>query len=146
MRYINKIIVHSTATPAGRDYSAAGIRSWHTAPVEAGGRGWRDIAYHYVVRLDGTVEPGRPVSQPGAHCFRHNAHSIGVVYVGGTDAAGNACDTRTPAQKAAMLKLLTNLTRMYRCHIFGHRDLAATACPSFDAKTEYAGLYNQIVR
>lgn len=137
-RYINDIIVHSTATPSGRDVTAKDVDTWHKA------RGWRGIGYHYLVRLDGTVERGRAISQPGSHCRGHNAHSIGVVYAGGTDAAGHAQDTRTEAQKAALLKLLASLVKMYHCQVHGHRDYAATDCPSFDAQTEYAGLYKQL--
>ena len=140
MRYINDIIVHCTATPPGMDADAATIRTWHKA------RGWKDIAYHYVVKLDGTIERGRAISQPGAHCYGHNSHSIGVVYVGGLDENGQPADTRTPEQKVALLKLLVNLTRMYRCKIHGHHYYnQGKACPCFDAYEEYKGLYIQIV-
>ena len=139
MRYINSIIVHCSATPEGADYSASDIRAWHRS------RGWRDIGYHYVIKLDGTIERGRPISQPGAHCYGHNAHSIGVCYIGGIK-DDHSADTRTMAQKQSLLKLITKLTQMYRCHTFGHRDFnQAKDCPCFDAAKEYAGLYNQIV-
>lgn len=145
MRYINDIIVHCTDTPWDMDATAADIKAWHTLPPPKG-NGWRDIGYHYVVRLDGTVERGRAISQPGAHCYGHNAHSVGVVYVGGRDESGRTADTRTAAQKASLLKLLANLTRMYRCRIHSHHDYdAGKACPCFDATGEYAGLYKQLV-
>ena len=52
-----------------------------------------------------------------------------------------AKDTRTPAQKAALLKLLKELKRKYpNAKIYGHRDFANKPCPSFDAKTEYSSL------
>ena len=47
MREIDKIIVHCSATPEGRDVSAATIDDWHKQ------RGWSGIGYHYVVGLDG---------------------------------------------------------------------------------------------
>ena len=135
-RYINDIIVHCTATRAGQDFSASDIAAWHKE------RGWRSIGYHYVVRLDGTVERGRAISQPGAHCKGHNAHSVGVAYVGGLDAEGKPADTRTEAQRQALLKLLVNLTRIYRCRIHGHHDYnQGKSCPCFDATLEYAPLY-----
>lgn len=137
-RYINDIIIHSTATPEGRDHCAADIKAWHIQ------RGFRTIGYHYVIRLDGSIERGRPISQAGAHCYGHNAHSIGIVYVGGTDREGNPKDTRTAAQRASMLRLVTKLIRMYRCKVHGHRDYAATACPSFDVDKEYGGIFDQI--
>lgn len=140
MRYINDIIVHCTDTPSGMDVGVAEVRAWHLE------RGWKNIGYHYLVRLDGTVERGRPISQPGAHCLGHNAHSIGVCYVGGRDENHKTADTRTKEQKAALLKLLTNLTFMYRCKIHGHRDYDhGKDCPCFDASEEYKGLFEQIV-
>ena len=82
MRTINEIIVHCTATEAGQDFKAADIKRWHTATPPKG-NGWKDIGYHYVVDLDGTIEAGRPIDQVGAHCKNHNNNTIGVVYVGG---------------------------------------------------------------
>lgn len=136
MRKINEIIVHCTATPEGKNFKAADIDRWHKQ------RGWDEIGYHHVVDLDGTVEPGRPESKQGAHCLGHNANSIGVVYVGGLASDGKTPkDTRTPQQKAALVKLLTELKQRYPgATIHGHRDFAAKACPSFDATTEYKNI------
>ncbi len=135
VRDIDEIIVHCTATPAGRNVTVADIDRWHRH------RGFRCIGYHYVVMLDGRVEAGRPVEEIGAHCSGHNARSIGVVYVGGLDRDGKPCDTRTPAQRRALVELITGLTKDYpRARVHGHRDFAAKACPCFDATMEYAGL------
>ena len=135
MREIDKIIVHCTATPAGRDHTAAEIGNWHRA------RGFDGIGYHYLVRTDGTVEPGREESRAGAHCRGYNARSIGVAYVGGIGSGGLPADTRTPAQRAALLRLLAALRARYpAAKIHGHRDFAAKACPCFDATLEYASL------
>ncbi len=136
MRKINEIIVHCTATAEGKNFHAADIDRWHKQ------KGWSGIGYHYVVDLDGTVEPGREESKVGAHCTGHNANSIGVVYVGGVATDGKtAKDTRTPLQKAALLKLLTELKHRYpNAAIHGHRDFAAKACPSFDATAEYKNI------
>lgn len=135
-RYINEIIVHCTATPAGKDYTVDDIRRWHLQ------RGFSDIGYHYVVYRDGTVHEGRSVDIAGAHCEGHNTRSIGVCYVGGVQRNGKTpSDTRTNAQRAAMLNLLFELREAYpNAKIHGHRDYAAKACPSFDATTEYKAL------
>lgn len=136
MRKINKIIVHCADTPEGRDVRAAEIKSWHTKE-----RGWNDIGYHYVIDLDGTIEPGRPIEVAGAHCTGHNADSIGICYVGGCDAKMQPKDTRTEEQKASLITLLKYLVAKYPgAKIYGHRDFSSKACPSFDAKTEYAGM------
>lgn len=132
-RTITEIIVHCTATVEGKAYTVDDIRRWHKA------QGWSDIGYHYVVYLDGTVHDGRSVDISGAHCTGHNAHSIGVVYVGGLAKDGKTPkDTRTERQKAALLSLLMELRKLYpKAAIHGHRDFANKACPSFDAKKEY---------
>lgn len=132
-RTINEIIVHCTATPEGKECTVSEIRRWHIL------RGFRDIGYHYVIHLDGTMETGRDVDLIGAHCTNHNAHSIGVVYVGGCGKDGKTPkDTRTDEQKAALANLLIDLRKLYpQAKIHGHRDFANKACPSFDATKEY---------
>lgn len=136
MRKINEIIVHCAATPEGKNFKAADIDRWHRE------RKMKCIGYHYVVDLDGTVEPGRPESEIGAHCLGHNQYSIGVCYVGGLAADGKTPkDTRTAAQKEALLALLNKLRAKYpNASIHGHRDFAAKACPSFDATREYKNI------
>lgn len=144
-RYINDIIIHCSDSPWRRDDKAADIRQWHTAEPPKG-RGWADIGYHYVIDLDGTVERGRPISRSGAHCLGHNAHSIGICYVGGRDKDGQPADTRTLLQRAAMLKLVTNLIAMYRCDVHGHCDYdKGKTCPNFDATSEYGGIFGQLL-
>lgn len=134
MRTINEIIIHCAATPEGRNFTVADIDRWHR------NRGFRCIGYHYVVYRDGTIVVGRPENEVGAHAKGHNAHSIGVCYIGGCAPDGRtAKDTRTPAQKRSLLSLLTRLRGKYpRAVIHSHRDFAAKACPSFDATAEYS--------
>lgn len=134
-RKVDMIVIHCTATPAGRDVTVGDIDLWHRR------RGFRMVGYHYVVRLDGTVERGRREAETGAHCRGRNARSIGVAYVGGIEAGGRPVDTRTPSQREALLKLLRELKRRYPdAVICGHRDFAAKACPCFDAAAEYGDL------
>ena len=64
-----------------------------------------------------------------------------MCYVGGADSNGDPKDTRTETQKEALAKLLSEiLDRHDEAVIYGHRDFSEKACPSFDAKTEYAAL------
>tara|TARA_X000001382_G_scaffold47933_1_gene32436 strand:- start:238 stop:645 length:408 start_codon:yes stop_codon:yes gene_type:complete len=132
MREIEKIIVHCSATPEGRDVSTEEIRQWHLD------RGWSDIGYHFVIELDGTVGDGRPVEIAGAHAQGHNSDSIGVCYVGGVDSDMEPKDTRTEEQKESMDDLIRDLLDEYpHAVVIGHRDVSEKACPSFDAKEEY---------
>ena len=128
MRKITKIIVHCTATPEGRAVSVAQVDAWHKE------RGFRCIGYHYLVGLDGTVTAGRPEQEMGAHCLGHNYESIGVCYVGGLGrVTGEPKDTRTPAQRSALRRLVEQLRDRYPgTTVHGHREFAAKACPCFD--------------
>ena len=138
MRQINKIIVHCSATPEGRDVSVDTIRKWHVED-----NGWSDIGYHWVIPLSGSIEKGRHESRSGAHAKGYNKNSIGVCYVGGVDSEMKAKDTRTDAQKETLRCLLEDLRERYQqAEIIGHRDLpnVSKSCPSFDAKSEYSDI------
>ena len=135
MRKINEIIVHCTATFPEQVVTVADVTRWHQK------LGWKTIGYHYLVTLAGEVQKGRPIEEAGAHCKGHNANSIGVCYVGGLDTEGRPTDTRTPAQRQALVTLLKQLREQFpNAKIHGHRDFAKKACPCFDATTEYAQL------
>ena len=140
-RTITEIIVHCTATPEGKDYTVDDIRKWHTTKPPQG-RGWSDIGYHYVIDRKGHILTGRDVDIIGAHCDGHNAHSIGVVYIGGVSALnGKPKDTRTLAQKAGLIRCLTELKSMYpQAKIYGHCDFSSKECPCFNAKQEYVSI------
>ena len=136
MRAINKIILHCSATPGGRHTTVEDIRLWHKQ------RGFRDIGYHYVIYLDGTIHNGRPIKQIGAHTKGHNTGSIGVCYVGGI-AKNNfkPKDTRTPEQIEALDCLLNELMGTYSgATLHGHNEFAPKSCPSFDVQKEYKHL------
>lgn len=140
-RNIKEIIVHCSATPEGEDYTTADIKRMHLA------RGFSDIGYHYVIYRDGSIHTGRSEAISGAHCTGHNTISIGICYIGGCPARTDSKwmnkgkDTRTAAQKASLIKLLKELKVKYpKATIHGHREFANKACPSFDAKKEYANI------
>ena len=130
MRKIDKIILHCSATPEGRDFTIKDIRNWHLA------RGFSDIGYHFVIYRDGSVHRGRAIDFAGAHTTGQNKHSIGICYIGGCASDGKLPkDTRTPEQRFALFKLVYELMQQYNIPInkvFGHREFANKACPSFD--------------
>ena len=143
MRTITLIIVHCSAVRPDQTSSAAQIDTWHRKDNH-----WKfGIGYHYVIRRDGTIEPGRPEWMVGAHCHvkgqNHNLYSLGVCYEGGLDIRGQPADTRTEAQKAAMRTLLEELHARYpRAVIVGHHDLNPEKdCPCIEnVVKEYADL------
>jgi len=130
-RNINRLVIHCSATPEYRWVDSREIKAWHMA------NGWKNIGYHYVILLDGTVEKGRPESVQGAHVKGYNSMSIGICYVGGIDNNGKPKDTRTNAQMEAMENLIYDLLEKYpKAKIMGHNEFPGVkkACPSFDVR------------
>lgn len=145
---IDTIMVHCTATPPRREVSRAELDAWHKAerfePYIDPKTGKATYAgYHLLVHLDGTYERLRPDDQRGQHCPQGdmNNRAVAICYVGGVDNNNKPCDTRTEAQKRTLLTLVRTMRARYpEAQIVGHRDYAAKACPSFDAKAEYRGV------
>ena len=143
MRKINEIIIHCTASRPDQDITAKQVHKFHLS------RGWKGIGYHFLIRLDGTIEAGRPLELAGAHTEYHNQHTIGICYAGGIvveNGKNKSCDTRTPAQITAMYNLVRTLVHCYPTivKISGHRDYNATACPCFDVHGEFDELLRHL--
>ena len=131
MRKISEIIIHCSATPAGRAHTVQDLDRWHRQ------QGLKKIGYHYVIYLDGSVHTGRPVDEAGAHCAGHNQNSIGVCYIGGYDEYFQPCDTRTPEQRDSLRLLVEKLQQQYPgATVHGHSEFAEKACPCFNVHTE----------
>lgn len=138
------LVLHCTATPEGREVSAAEIRRWHLSPVAAGGRGWKQVGYTDMIHLDGTVERLVDNNEDanvdpweitnGAKGY--NSVSRHVVYSGGVAKDGKTPkDTRTAAQKTAMADYVKDFHRRFPdVKIIGHNEVVAKACPSFDVQ------------
>ncbi len=132
MRIINKIILHCSATPEGRDVDMEELREWHKA------RGFSDVGYHYVIHINGLMEVGRPIGKIGAHCKGYNKDSIGICYIGGLDKDGKPKDTRTEEQKQGLFYLVSELKKQFMAAtIHGHNEFSDKACPCFDVSKEY---------
>ena len=132
MRAINEIIIHCTATKAGRELTIDELRAWHKQ------KGFKDVGYHYVVMPDGEIKNCRPITMCGAHCKGHNANSIGLAYVGGLDANGKPADTRTQQQRDALKVAVQVLRDVFGdVPVRGHNEYANKACPCFDVHKEF---------
>lgn len=156
MAKLQYLVLHCTATPEGREVSAADIRRWHTSAPPRG-RGWKQVGYTDMIHLDGKVE--RLVNNNedanvdpweitnGAKGY--NGISRHIVYVGGLEATTNsrgqivtkldsnghsiAKDTRTAAQLRAMAAYVKDFHKKFPdVKIIGHNQVAAKDCPSFN--------------
>ena len=124
------IAIHASATKPSMDIGAGEITEWHRA------RGWDTIGYHFVIRRDGTLEPGRDIDRVGAHVQGYNSSSIGICMVGGIDARSRSEDNYTDPQWKALETLVTDVLKRYPdAKVQGHRDFPNVHkdCPCFDA-------------
>ena len=85
-------VIHHTASP---DWGVERIRKIH---VEE--NGWDDIGYHFVIRKNGTVETGRPLTKKGAHAKGRNEY-VGIALTGN--------DSFTQEQVDSLVGLLKKL-------------------------------------
>ena len=138
------LVIHCTATPEGREVSAAEIRRWHTAPVSQGGRGWKQVGYTDMVHLDGRIERLADNNEDANvdpwevtnGAAGYNSVSRHIVYVGGCDNHLASKDTRTEAQREALKRYVEDFhARFPQVKIVGHHELnPGKACPSFDVE------------
>ena len=97
------VVLHHSAS---RDVPANEIDRWHKE------RGWNGIGYHFVVRQNGDIEPGRELDKQGAHDKGRNKTHIGVCLAG-------KINQRPPTieQLASLQKLLRGLMERFDIEI-----------------------------
>ena len=145
MAEMKYLVIHCTATPEGREVTAADIRHWHCDPVANGGRGWKQVGYTDLFHLNGDwerlvdnnedaqVDPWEVTNGAAGY----NQASRHIVYAGGVAKDGKTPkDTRTWEQKAALAAYVRDFhSRFPQVRIVGHHELnPQKACPSFDVQ------------
>jgi N-acetylmuramoyl-L-alanine amidase len=146
MRQINKIVIHCAATPNFQHFTTADIDKWHKQrgffrqnPV--GNPALKSIGYHFVIYLDGSVHPGRDISEIGAHAAGANANSIGICMIG--------TDDFTVGQWDALKTLVRKLRKEHGpASVIGHRDIPGVkkTCPGFDVAKWFKAVQNEEVK
>ena len=133
MRDIKWFIVHCAYTPITMDVDAARVDKWHKK------NGWSGIGYNYFIKLDGTVEKGRSLTEFGAHTIGRgaNKYSIGVCFAGGME-NNKPKDTIKVDQMFSILRLFREAQELFpNIKIAGHNQFDKKPCPCFDMR-EYA--------
>lgn len=138
------LVIHCTATPAGREVSSTDIRRWHTSPAPTG-RGWKQVGYTDMIHLDGTIERLVPNDEDAyVDGFEITNGVAGmnslcrhIVYVGGLSSDGKkAVDTRTAQQMESLKRYVLDFHRRFpKVKIVGHNQLSYKECPSFDVSS-----------
>lgn len=131
MRRINNLVVHCSATP--KNTTIESIRRYWREVL-----GWKNPGYHCIITATGDAVELLSADKVANGVAGHNANSMHVCYIG-----GQHTDDRTPQQKEALLKVLTEWKKIWpEARILGHRDFpnVTKACPQFDAIKEYSHL------
>jgi len=124
-----KVYIHHTA---GSERGAAGMRriqADHMRPEAQGGRGFRDIAYSFVIDGDdGVIYEGRGAGVRGGHVLGAENNHHGVCVMGNFEH-----ETLTDAARRSLAGLLRHGRDRgwWQTTVVGHRDApgASTACP-----------------
>ena len=133
--------------------------------------GWKSPGYHVVIDLDGTKHYLQDFDKPTNGVKSYNGQCLHISYIGGVDPDNysKAKDTRTKAQKIAMLEVAIEMIMYLKKNgkdvarelmILGHRDFSVDQnkdgiiaswerikeCPSFDAipEFEWIGATNKV--
>ena len=136
---VKLLIIHCSATRCNKPFSVDSL-------IATGEARFGQPSYHYYIRRNGAIVPILPENVRGAHARHYNSCSLGICYEGGLDEKGRAADTRTPAQRAALIALLRSLKLDYpNAEILGHCELEGVhkACPSFSC-SEYRDYFKNL--
>ena len=135
LKNVNKILIHCTATNDPRENTMKAIRNLHmlpkTTPVMwAGkvteGKGFDEVAYHFLVLPKGTSEVGRDLKYQGAHCYGQNEESVSIC-VAGLDSFGLA----QFRELFSLLDMLKDMFDLKDSDIYGHYHFSSKPCPNF---------------
>lgn len=145
MKKLEFLVIHCTATPAGREVTSDDIRRWHMSPPPQG-RGWSQVGYTRLYHINGGVEQLVANNEDGFvdtweitnGVAGRNSICQHIVYAGGmTTDNKRPFDSRSFAQKEAMKRDVLLLHRNFpEVRIVGHNYFdKGKACPSFDVQS-----------
>ena len=127
---IERLTVHHTARVLSDNRNAPAAIRGHQR-FHQRDRGWADIAYHFIIDLDGNVYECRPVDAVGDTGTNYDPTGHFLVCCEGDF---NSQDLPA-AQRTALVDVLAWAAERYDVGsetIKGHRDWAATSCPGDD--------------
>lgn len=123
-RPVHVTFLHCSASDHPQHDDVSVMRRWHKE------RGWSDVGYHYFIKKDGTIQPGRSLERTPSAQRGFNTGSIAICL------HGLAERNFTAAQFEGLRCLCRQIDQAYgRMRFRGHREVAAKACPVFDYRT-----------
>ena len=124
-RFVDTVFLHCSASSSPFHDHVQVIRQWHTE------KGWSDVGYHYFIRSDGTIQPGRDLEKIPAAQKGYNRGSIAICLHGLNE------DDFTEEQYSALILLCQQINDAYgdlKITFRGHREVSSKLCPVFDYK------------
>jgi hypothetical protein len=122
------VIETLTVHHAGEQWGYTGPERYRVWQDLHTGRGWGDVAYHYIIGIDGTVYEARDTAYAGDTSTSYDPAGHFLVVV-----EGNFDNEQpTPAQLDSLVRVLAWASLQFGVSpstIGGHRDHAATSCP-----------------
>jgi len=123
-RTVKTVYIHCSASDRPEHDDVSVIRSWHMA------KGWNDVGYHFFIKKNGQVQPGRDLEKVPAAQEGHNTGSIAICCHGLEKAKF------TDQQYAALYNLCHEINEAYEGSVtfHGHCEVSPKSCPVFDYK------------
>ena len=123
-RPVHVVFIHCSASDNPEHDDVSVMRKWHTEQ-----RGWDDVGYHYFIKKDGTLQPGRDLEKTPAAQKGYNTGSIAICL------HGLEKEKFTPQQFITLMELCWEIHESYRKVQFrGHCEVSDKRCPVFDYK------------
>jgi len=118
---IRAAVIHHSA--AAGDLPVEALAAYHVQR-----RCWPGIGYHYYLTADGTIHRCNRLEAVSWHCGSENPRSVGICLAGDfTDPGARPTDSQLASARGLIAALEGALDR--RLEVWGHKELAPTACP-----------------
>jgi hypothetical protein len=122
------VSLHHTGAPwngsPGPEQYLKNIQHFHTGPE----REWEDIAYHYLVDLDGVIWAGRPPTVRGNPSIYYDPTGLVLISFLGDFSVQEPSEAQLKSAAETAAWLMKKYT-MPSTTVTGHRDHAPTTCP-----------------
>jgi N-acetylmuramoyl-L-alanine amidase len=152
-REINNVVIHATETFTNKNIGAEEIDSIQKI-LDGGKQGKEYIGYHYVIRRDGRLQRGIPLTKKGNHTEtgNYNETSIGIAMVGGilSPATEGSWQTSSASFTREQYNTLEQFLGVFYHHVaggevFGHNDINPEELdPYFDVQEYILSLFGKV--
>jgi len=124
-----KVILHHTYKPTVSNFNEKPDASYWLTAIDRVHRskGWKKIAYHFIIMPDGLIYVGRELDEDGAHTVGHNHNSIGVCVFG--DFNTETMPTSQYISTKYLIAFLLVALKLDHNSLFFHRNFALKTCP-----------------